>query len=31
MPKVKTQSIVKEFADEFMASINNQFKQLYCN
>ena len=34
MPKVKTiyaykfQSIVKEFPDEFMESINNQ---LYCN
>ena len=34
MPKVKTtyayktQSIVKEFSDEFMESINNQ---LYCN
>ena len=34
MPKVKTtntyktQSIVKEFSDEFMVSINNQ---LYCN
>ena len=34
MPKVKTtnaykiQSIIKEFSDEFMESINNQ---LYCN
>ena len=28
MPIVKIQSIVKEFSDEFMDSINNQ---LYCN